>query len=160
MIRSFAKVFSDIDNVFLFIGGNGAILEELQQLSLSLNIDKKIIFLGELTRDGVRNLLLKSHVHVSASYFETFGINMIEALSCGVPVIATKSGGPESFINSKNGMLVSRGNIEDLASAMFSCYKNYDRFDFKIIRKECKYKFGNENHTDRLIRIYHSVVGS
>lgn len=160
IIKSFAQAFIDRDNIFLFIGGNGSIIENLKELSVTLKVDKKIFFLGELSREGVRELLWKSHVHVSASYFETFGINMIEALSCGVPVIATKSGGPELFINSSNGLLVDKGNINNLSSAMSYIYDNYEIFNSIAIRNECKNKFGIKNYIKKIITIYNSVLNN
>ncbi|MGX9728401.1 MAG: glycosyltransferase [Candidatus Electronema sp. VV] len=159
IIKAFARVFIDTNDIFLFIGGCGLIERKLKELSIESKVDKKIFFLGELTKEGVRDLLWTSHVHVSASYFETFGINMIEALSCGVPVIATKSGGPEFFINSKNGILVSTGDVEELSCAMLYIYNNYCKYDTENIRKECKQKFDAEKYTSMIVSIYKKEIG-
>ena len=48
---------------------------------------------------------------------ETFGVAYIEALSCGVPVIATRCGGPEGFVHTGNGILVPVDDEEALVGA-------------------------------------------
>ena len=52
------------------------------------------------------------------SYSETFGLAYLEALSAGLPVVASKCGGPEHLINEENGILVDRFNVEKLAEAL------------------------------------------
>ena len=129
IIKAFSKSFSQLDDVFLLIGGDGNLMDYLKDVSKSYGVDEKIFFMGQLNRNEVRELLWKAHVHVSASYFETFGINMVEALSCGIPVVATNSGGPQMFINPMNGILVPKGNVDKLSKAMLRVYNNYQSYD-------------------------------
>lgn len=72
--------------------------------------------------------------YILNSNFETFSISTLEALLHGVPVIATKCKGPESFVNSKNGILVDVGSMEQLLSAMelmSQSYLNYNPSDIR-----------------------------
>lgn len=57
-------------------------------------------------------------VFVNPALVEPFGLTLIEAASCGVPIIATKDGGPADIIkNCENGMLVDPTRTEEIASA-------------------------------------------
>jgi glycosyltransferase involved in cell wall biosynthesis len=49
---------------------------------------------------------------------ETFGVALIEALACGLPVVATRSGGPDEVITPEVGILVDRGDVAGLAQAL------------------------------------------
>jgi glycosyltransferase involved in cell wall biosynthesis len=83
---------------------------------------------------------------------------LIEALSCGKPVIATRCGGPEWIVNEKNGFLVTKGDESYLANAMQKMVKNYHVFCPELIRKDCVGRFSEQAVVARLERIYASVV--
>jgi glycosyltransferase involved in cell wall biosynthesis len=69
--------------------------------------------------------LRESNTFVLSSHVETFSVVCIEALSIGVPVIATACGGPEEFIQRTDGLLVKPGSVDELSSAMLQMYQNY-----------------------------------
>jgi glycosyltransferase involved in cell wall biosynthesis len=157
IIRAFAKAFREQDHIHLLVGGNGALEKQLKDLVIECGINDRVKFLGALKRLEVRDLLWRANVHVSGSYFETFGLNMIEALSCGVPVIATNSGGPKMYIHSKNGIIVPKGSVEELSKAMLDIYRNYDLYDPSNIREDCKNKYDENIFNKYLISLYNSL---
>ena len=82
----------------------------------------QVEFPGLLNREEVRNIIQESHVVVSSSIIETFGVTLIEGMSCGKPVIATRSGGPEEFVTPEVGILIPTDDITALANAMKSMF--------------------------------------
>lgn len=64
------------------------------------------------------NIVRIADFFVHASSSESFGVVILEALASGVPVIATRSGGPEDFVTEDCGYLVNPGDIQALASGM------------------------------------------
>jgi len=118
LLHAFERAFRGIPGVSLHIGGDGPERRKLEALAQSLDIDRQVVFHGLLDRQGVRDLLWSAHCCVSSSRIETFGINLVEALSTGIPVVATRSGGPEDFIGPELGELVPPDDPTALAAGM------------------------------------------
>ena len=73
--------------------------------------------------DGDPSVSLLDHyyqVMISPFNFSTFSIICAEALLCGIPVISTKCGGPESFLNDHTGIMIDIGNKDQLTEAMLT----------------------------------------
>ncbi|MEM2338894.1 MAG: glycosyltransferase, partial [Nitrososphaerales archaeon] len=108
LIRAFYEAFRDVDDVVLEIGGDGPSRPILESLVKELKMEEKIKFLGMLDRYQVRENMWRANVFVLPSYYETFGVVLIEAMATGLPVIATRCGGPEDFVNPKEGSFVEK----------------------------------------------------
>lgn len=157
LISAFTEAFRD-KPVRLIIGGGGAEFENLQNLIITHRMEQKIESLGHLSREQVRNLFQRTHVVVSSSQIETFGVTLIEAMSCGNPVIATRSGGPEQFINSKNGTLIPVNDKQALIDAMQEMLADYNDFDQHGIRQNCIAEFGSQAIASKLEALYESLL--
>jgi glycosyltransferase involved in cell wall biosynthesis len=89
---------------------------ELVKLSRSLGIEQKLSFLG--LRPDVAQILHNLDAFVLSSRTEGFSIACIEAMACGIPVIATRSGGPEEILEGGAGILVPTDDPEAIAQAI------------------------------------------
>ncbi len=80
--------------------------------------------------------LKKSDLLINPSYFEGFPNVVIEALSCGVPVICSKSHGgiKEILKNEKYGDLFENGNTEDLMNKIINFFKDPNKLQFKSLK--------------------------
>jgi glycosyltransferase involved in cell wall biosynthesis len=159
LVKAFHNSLRGTDT-HLFIAGDGPERDALEKLAASLGISHQVTFLGALDRLAVRDLIRNSHVVVSASRVETFGITLIETLACGKPVIATTSGGPESYLTEQDGMVVPEGNIPLLAAAMKQMKENYFRYQSKEIRRRCVERFSEETIISQLEEIYARLVNA
>jgi glycosyltransferase involved in cell wall biosynthesis len=86
----------------------------------------------------------RSNVFVLPSRFESFGVVLIEALATGCPLIASRSGGPESIVNNNNGFLVPVEDEDALSEAMKRMYVKYQDFNQENIRNEAIEKYNAE----------------
>ena len=109
--------------------GDGKDLKNYNALSNRLKLNNHVSFHGNRNNDYVIKTLSQSHVLILNSYFETFSIICAEALLCGIPVIATRCGGPESYLNEKTGILIDIDNKKQLTTAMGSIITNYDKYE-------------------------------
>lgn len=87
--------------------------KRLEQLGRELGIERHVTFLG--LRSDVARILNNLDVFVLSSHTEGFSIACIEAMACGTPVVATRSGGPEEILEGGAGILVPTADPESLA---------------------------------------------
>lgn len=104
--------------VKLRIVGEGNLQTQYEQEVLKLGLSKKVSFLGRLSEDNLINEYQTADLLVlpSINSHEAFGLVIIEAMACGLPVIASDLPGVRSvFQNGKEGLLCQPSNVEDLA---------------------------------------------
>jgi glycosyltransferase involved in cell wall biosynthesis len=91
-----------------------------------LGLSQHVRLLGE--RCDIPIILSAADIHVSASWYESFPNNILEAMSAGVPVVATAVGGvPEQNVDGLTGLLVLARNPEALAEAIIKLARDFDR---------------------------------
>ncbi len=157
LLRAFADSFRG-QGVRLRIAGDGPERARLEALAQSLGLHSQVEFVGRLSREGVRDLLWRSHALVSSSRVETFGVTLIEALACGLPVIATRSGGPQSIIHAGNGLLTPVDDAPALAAALRQMRDDYMRYDHAALRTDCVARYSEAAVVRQLETIYHEVT--
>ena len=157
LIKSFTKSFKN-KSVKLTIVGNGPLYNSLNELIEALDMRRQIKLYGKASRSEVKDLLQNSDAFVTSSKYETFGVVLIEAMSCGLPVVSTRSGGPESIITSDKLGLLTDINEEDLSIKMEKLYENIKEFDAVFIRQYINDNFSEKFVTDKLIKVYKQVL--
>jgi len=159
-IEAFYSAFRDFSNVTLTIFGEGDERSKLEGIIKEHHLENRVVLMGMCSRTVIKEKLKNSDCFVLASRSETFGVAYIEALASGVPVIATKCGGPEVFVNTENGRMIQVDDFDELVSVMKYMYKNSVEFDRKKISAEIKLKFSPEYVSKKLLEVYQQVIGS
>lgn len=118
LLRAARVVLDQMPQAQFVIAGDcaNALGEELKTLSRGLGMERRVTFLG--LRSDVARILNNLDAFVLSSQTEGFSIACIEAMACGVPVVATRSGGPEEILENEAGILVPTGDPESLAAAL------------------------------------------
>ena len=116
--------------------------------------------LGLRPREEIAQRLSDSDCFVLASVSETFGVSYLEALSCGVPVIATRCGGPECFVNDHNGMMVEPDDVDALSSAMLTMYCNDGSYNREAIAAQIRENYSSQAVASRLMQEYQQLIGA
>lgn len=119
--------------VNLHILGHGKLLDEYQELAKSLNVDDQVFFDGLLPLEQVSNWLDKLDIYIQPSLTEGLPRSLIEAMSRGLPCVATNVGGIPELIN-KN-FLVNPGDSLELSK----------KIKLLIESQELRVQQGNEN---------------
>ncbi|MEK7142943.1 MAG: glycosyltransferase [Patescibacteria group bacterium] len=140
------------------IAGEGKFLGYYQKITYDLQKNGHLKWLGFLSRDELRRQLQNSQVFISPSHHESFGLAIVEALFCGRPVIATRSGGPESYLNTRNSILIDIGNIKQLARAILSIKNHYQDYHSSLIRKEAVTKFSSKIVAKQVLSLYYQTI--
>lgn len=158
LLMAFAAVFKDNKDVSLTIFGDGVKKQELLSLLDKLDLSDQVSFEGMQSREVISKHYLSSDCFVLASQSETFGVAYIEALAMGLPVIATKSGGPEGFVKSSNGILIDVDSQAQLEQALLAMYKDAKNYSKDEIVKDIKAEFSAETVAKEILKVYNQVI--
>lgn len=155
LIRALSNINTPYD---LNIIGNGPIKNKLELLIQQLNLTEKIHLLGHKNKDELVCLLEQSDLFVLPSQSETFGVSYIEALACGLPIIATDCGGPKDFVTKENGLLIPTNNLEALKNAIEFMIEHINDYDKVAIAEDCKKRFSPKMIAKELTLIFEKII--
>jgi len=158
LLDAFKLVLDSGINAQLKIAGDGPLFQILREHASKLNIEKQVKFLGFQSRQALKELYNESHVFVLASKKETFGVVIIEALSCGMPVVATKCGGPESIIvDDKLGELAEI-TTEGISNTMQRVFHKFISFNPSQIHQYASENFSSKSVASSLMKMYDALL--
>jgi N-acetyl-alpha-D-glucosaminyl L-malate synthase BshA len=117
VVRIFAKVRERVPAT-LVLAGDGPQRPDAEHEAERLGVASDVRFLGKI--DAVAELLRAADLFVLPSRSESFGLSALEAMACGVPVLATKVGGlPEVVEDGVTGALIPLGDLDGMAQKAF-----------------------------------------
>jgi glycosyltransferase involved in cell wall biosynthesis len=136
ILNAYLELCEENSNYLLLLVGNGKDKSRLLQHPVWQKFPKSIEYVGRLSNAEVLEFLPTIDTLIVNSYTETYSMITAEALLSGVPVIATKCGGPEQFIiNAKNGLLIPLNEPSALLDALRYMLKNKAQFSFSDIHQ-------------------------
>lgn len=158
LIDAFYEVNKLNQNVILEICGDGPEKEQLNEKIKTLNLENKVKLKGHLQKYQILERLQETDCLVHTSYFETFGIVLIEAMSCGIPFITTKCGGPEDIYEDGVGFMIEPGNVMLLAQAMIKFIDQKNKFVKSEIRSIALEKYSCQIVFEKLMLSYSEIL--
>lgn len=154
IIEAFAKAFRDSPSVSIDIVGDGSERKKLEMLVKQYHMDEQIHLTGTLSREETAKKVSKSNCLICFSRLETFGVPVIEAWACGIPVIASDCLGFLEYWKDSLGYIVAHDSIDDLESAMKAMFQNRDSFQSADISTFARQSFGEDAVYQMLEHIY------
>lgn len=133
----------------------GPVSEEIKQMELPANV----ILPGNKSAVEVREYMNRADVFLFPSYTEGFSVSLLEAMACGLPVIATDVGANREMLENIGGIIVPPQNAEVLTKAFeqimdVSTRRNMSDWNVKKVKKE----YLTDIVMKRLIDIYNEVL--
>jgi glycosyltransferase involved in cell wall biosynthesis len=160
-IAVFASQHDDKSKIEVVVVGNIPInkktlmdTEYYEKLAKKMNIFDICTIITELSRDKIAGLLQRANVFVATSIDEPYGVAIREAMLCGIPVISTRSGGPEDSITKETGILVDIRAYKDIASYLMLLKQGKLTFDQHYIREHVIAQSGQKIFLKRMIAFY------
>lgn len=158
LLKAFQAAHQAQPNLRLTLVGDGALKRVAEACVKNLGLSGVINMEPAMDRARVASIMCEHDFLVISSETETFGVVAAEALSCGIPVLSTRCGGPESILeDARTGMLVGKDEVslaqglEDMAQAVV-----LGKFDPKFIRQRAIKLFSFDLVAVSLGSVYHA----
>jgi glycosyltransferase involved in cell wall biosynthesis len=136
----------DIPNIAYLVVGDGTDLLRLEEKAKSLRVDDRVVFAGLIPEAEKANHYRLADAYVMPGWGEGFGIVYLEAMACGIPVVASKvDGSREAVRQGTLGILVDPNDQEEIRTGIIEAlnrprgvvpegleYFSYDRFEQRL----------------------------
>jgi len=124
LIKAFCRLKKNLpqERLKLFLIGDGPQKNNLASLARILKLEDDVIFLGEKPHEEIPRWLNLADVFVLPSASEGFPTIIVEAMACGVPIVATNIGGvPEAISDGNTGILTAPNDVDSMIKAIARC---------------------------------------
>ncbi len=159
-VETLVRAAARTPNIPVHIVGIGPEDIKLHQLAEELGADN-IKFMGYLSGEALHQQYTRARFVVAPSVcYEVFGLSVLEAYASGKPVIATQMGGlGETVRDGITGMLVSAGDVDDLAERMKTLWRSPSRSKYMGMhaRRLVESEYDPETHYRRIMDVYENV---
>jgi glycosyltransferase involved in cell wall biosynthesis len=160
LIKSAKYVCKDHPAIRFILAGEGPAKKSFKKLVHDFKLDKNVFFVGHLDQNTLLKYYQNATVSVLPSYYEGLPGSLLEAMSCGIPTIATAVGGmPEVVVEGETGFLIPPNNPAKLASAISKLLKDEKlrKQMGKNARKRVKRYYDWDIITNNIEKIYKSL---
>jgi N-acetyl-alpha-D-glucosaminyl L-malate synthase BshA len=156
IVHVFAKVRQKIKSRLVLLG-SGPERAEALSIAHSLGVDDAVTSLA--TAQNPEAVIGAADVFLLASEYEGFGQSGLEALACGVPVVATRVGGIPEWLTPEVGRLVAFGDLEAFAQAVIELLSSPNLANLReAARHYAEKHFNPETITNQYEQVYHAAL--
>lgn len=145
----------------LHIYGSGPLKDELLALCRDYGIYDDVTFYETIPNQEVPKALNTMDIFVNSSNVESFGVNIVEAMACELPVVATPCPGPKEVVdNGVTGIVLKDWNHEELADELIKLVENpalREQYG-KAGREKVLREYDWSKNVETLINVYHQVA--
>jgi glycosyltransferase involved in cell wall biosynthesis len=145
----------------LLIVGEGEELEHLKSLAIELGIGQQVVFVGPVL--SIERYLQASDVFVLPSQSEGLPLALLEAMACGLPCVASATGGVLDVVRSKiNGLTVPAGDVCALQKALEALWPNSSKAAQlgRQARLDICRQYSIEQTAQSFLELYHAVLSA
>jgi glycosyltransferase involved in cell wall biosynthesis len=136
LLDGFYKINKQNRNSKLMIIGEGHQEKKVRNKVLEYQINEAVIFTGKISPEEIQNYYQMADIFVLPSYTEGLPLVVVEAMACGLPIVASCVGGiPEVVENNENGFLIPPRNVGELKT----------KLEQLIVDQDLREKFGNKS---------------
>ncbi|WP_051940353.1 glycosyltransferase [Phaeacidiphilus oryzae] len=158
LVEAFAVVARENPAATLTLVGSGPLEGPLRARVAALGLTDRVEFTGGIPHEEVVRRMHEAELLVHASRAETFGMTLVEAVAAGLPVLATRSGGPEETMAGLDGVAGTLVEVGDDPGLLLAGYRRlregFDRLDLPAARERLRARYGAEAVGARLGAVY------
>jgi len=161
LIKALAQVVWERKRVKLLIVGEGPLEKQALLWVRKLKVEGHVIFTGRVPNEELPQYYSAADIFVISSYYESFSIVISEAMSCELPIVATRVGGiPMQIRDGENGFLVESGDIKQFKKAIITILDNESlaKEMGERNRELVKKKYSWTTSAQKLKEVYESIL--
>jgi glycosyltransferase involved in cell wall biosynthesis len=139
VIEAFARAALADPALMLVLGGDGPLTPAHRARVDELDLAPRVRFIGRVDEPELPALLRGADLYVTASETDGTSVTLLQAMACGVPVIASRNPGNATWVREgETGQLFDVGDVKELAALMVSGRTNPDVIDtaLRLVRSE------------------------
>jgi teichuronic acid biosynthesis glycosyltransferase TuaC len=157
LLEAVGQLVADGLDASLVVVGDGPLRPQLAATAARMGIAGRVQFSGGLPPERVPLVLTEADIYVQPSLREGFGLALVEAMATGLPVVATRSGGPEETVGHGDGVLVHAGDADALASGLREAVDRLTTFDRVAIADRVRSLYARGPIGVRLADVYRGL---
>ncbi len=161
LIGAFKNLLMHHQKLHLLLVGEGSEHSNLKQIITVDNLENRVHFIGNKPHNEIANWLSVSDIFVLPTHYEGLPNVVLEAMSCGLPVVASNVGGiPEIIESGKNGILTKSKNVNSLTKSINYLLINEETANNlgSAGRKTIESKFSWERNAKDMVQVYREVL--
>jgi len=151
----------DFPDIRMLMTGEGSYKTKLFQDLEEKGVSEMVDYLGVVEAERIPDLINRSRIFLYPSRREPFGLSIIEAMACGIPVVTTDVYGPREIVTHKHdGLAVPPGDVGKLVDAVRSLLSD-EKLLLKLgsnARRTAENRYDLRRHTKKLLDVYHSQI--
>lgn len=159
LLEAFGVLAEERADARLAIVGDGPMRKQLETAAGTMTCRDRVFFYGN--RNDIVDFMKSATVFVLPSFVEGLPNALLEAMSCGLPVVASRVGGiPDAVSDGDNGILVSPGSGDEIEKALKSLFSSpvMRRRLGKAARETIKRGFSIQSVADRYVQLYQELM--
>ncbi|MBN1786314.1 MAG: glycosyltransferase family 4 protein [Candidatus Methanofastidiosa archaeon] len=127
LLKAFSLVRDQIGSKLLVAGSGDQ--TDMKAYIRSMGLEEDVNLLGKVTDEELHTLYTICDLYVSSSFYESFGLTLVEAMSAKKPIIARDIGGISEVVSNDNGILLQDCSISGLAGALEEVMHNLNKYE-------------------------------
>lgn len=158
LIEAFSRIVKEFPyTTLVIVGEDWGELMHLKKLVKRFNLDDRVVFTGKIPEKDLLGAYSSADVFGLCSIEEPFGIVLLEAMACGIPIVSTNRGGPPEVLG-ECGVLVEP-NINGIHDGIIRILRDEKlREKLIICGKKRVFDFTWERSTEKTIKVYKDVL--
>lgn len=158
LVEAFSRFARGRDAATLDIFGAGALESRLRELASESGLADRVRLMGNVPHDEFLRALPQYDVLLAPSRYETFHLVVPEAVAAGVPVVVTRSGGPQEALAGVEDLVGRFVDVNDdpdeIVEAVHDLERGLDRLDLGAARATLAARYGHDAVAAELARLY------
>jgi len=160
IIRAIGQLMQERSDIEYHIVGGGPDMDELKELAANECPKGRVIFHGRVDNETALDKISSADIVVINSRVETFALVVAEAIAMGKPVIATRCGGPEMFVNEETGILVDVDDELQLKAGIQNVLGKIESYDPEKMRATLGERYSRKAIGEQFFEVYQEIMSN